>query len=66
MEKHHRKPKAQKGRNNRRNISYVPKEEHRAWHVLFNGDLTPQEIAKKINAQFLDPDWFMVAIDRRR
>ena len=66
MEKHHRKSKAQKGRSNRRNISWLNEEEHKAWHILFNGELTPQEIAKKINERYLDPDWFMVAIDRRR
>ena len=65
MDKHHRKPKAQGGKSNRRNISYLTKEEHEAWHKIFNGHRTPEEIADILTRKFIDPDYFMVAIKRR-
>jgi hypothetical protein len=62
--RHHRKSRAQKGKNNKRNISWLPKELHVAWHTIFNGHLTPPEIAEIITELFLDPSWKLIA--RRR
>ena len=54
--KHHRKPRFVGGRNNKRNISFVCKEKHHCWHVLF-GIKTAHEIADEINKHWIDPDF---------
>jgi len=66
MSRHHRRPKAQKGKNSKRNISWVSQVEHRSWHTIFNGMLTPLEIADIINTKFLDPDWELIAIRKEK
>ena len=43
LSKHHRKLQSHGGGNSKRNISYVPLWQHRAWHVLYK-DLKPQDI----------------------
>ena len=59
MVRHHRKPKSHGGKGHKRNISIVPEDQHKAWHLLF-GNLTPLEIALVINERWLDADWILV------
>lgn len=60
---HHRKPKklGGSGKITSPNMIEVPVVQHRAWHTLF-GIQTPADIAKTINATWLDPEWEMVAV----
>jgi len=60
---HHRKPKSQGGGKEPRNLSTVPVKKHRAWHLLFR-NCKPEEIARIINATWLDPD-FKLTVERR-
>lgn len=57
--KHHRKARFNGGRNEKRNISYVPQYKHDAWHKLF-GIMTPHQIAKEINEKWIDPDYKLI------
>ena len=52
---HHRKCRSNGGGNEKRNISSVTNQQHRAWHLLFQNKEAP-EIAKLINEVWLDPD----------
>ena len=54
--KHHRKPRANGGRNHKRNISYVPDHQHSAFHTLF-GTKNVYEIAQELNEHWIDPDF---------
>ncbi len=56
----YRKPQSIGGSNNLRNISYLSEDVLKAWNLLFH-DLTAQQIAHKINVQFVDPDFVLVA-----
>lgn len=60
ISKHHRRPKALGGRNDRRNISFVRENLHRAWHLLFDG-CDPTGVAHIITTYWLDPEWEMIA-----
>lgn len=62
--KHHRKPQAQGGGDEDSNISFVRENKHRAWHLLFSGDMTPEDIAREINEVWLDPDFKLVVVRR--
>lgn len=53
---HHRKPRSLGGLSTPENISRVDEVQHRAWHTLFC-NMTPEKIAKKINAKWLDPEY---------
>jgi hypothetical protein len=61
---HHRKPKARGGTNHPKNISNVPKSQHRAWHTLF-GDRRPEDITNFINEVWIDPDYMLVCVNRK-
>jgi hypothetical protein len=63
-DRHHRKPRSIGGKNNKENVSILPRKKHVAWHVLFQNYDAPT-IAEVINQFYLDPDWFMVAVPRR-
>lgn len=62
-DKHHRKPRSIGGTNEPRNISHVPRNKHEAYHLLFS-NCTASQIADILNAYWLDPDFFLVAIPR--
>lgn len=62
---HHRKPKSRGGTNEARNLSIVPIKKHNAWHRLF-ANYDPPMIAKIINDSWLDPDYYLVAIPRKK
>ncbi|MEO5646597.1 MAG: hypothetical protein ABIQ91_03925 [Candidatus Paceibacterota bacterium] len=61
LSKHHRLPVSRGGKNTSENISIVSAVAHRAWHTLF-GNMTPTEIAKEINANWIDPAYEVCAI----
>lgn len=58
--RHHRRPRSRGGDNSEKNISYVDRDQHSAWHLLFKNH-EPECIAEIITALWLDPDWEMVA-----
>lgn len=60
--KHHRRPRKQGGGNEDSNISLVQNRLHRAWHMLFSGDMTPEDIAERISDTWLDPRYKLVAV----
>jgi len=62
MEIHHRRPVAQGGRHwePETNQVQIRQNQHRAWHTLFQGDMTPDDIACVINHLFLDPRFYFV------
>lgn len=64
-DRHHRRPKSLGGDYSDRNISVVPPKYHRAWHLLFGND-SPQEIAKKITEIWIDPDYYVIAVPRKK
>ncbi len=64
-DRHHRKPSSVGGSNDPRNISLVPQEHHRAFHRLFGND-SPKEVARKLTAIWIDPDVYMIALNRHK
>jgi len=64
---HHRKPKVRggSGRISSSNMVHVSVVKHRAWHCLFVTQ-TPQQIASTINRTWLDAEWEMVAVRRKK
>lgn len=63
MTRHHRKPIARGGTNESKNISFISREKHQAWHLLFN-HMGAEEIARTMNTFYLDSDYEMVAIKK--
>lgn len=61
---HHRRPQSLGGTRSKRNIIRIKENLHRSWHTLFQA-LPPEEIAKVINAIYLDPDWKFIAVKRK-
>ena len=51
--KHHRRPRSIGGTSSSKNISIVPDNKHRAWHLLF-GNMEPVEIVREINKFWID------------
>ena len=64
-DRHHRKPKSRRGRNNDKNISVVNAKCHRSYHQLF-GNLLPHEITSVLNDVWIDPDFYLVCMPRKR
>ena len=62
---HHRRPQALGGQSNPENISIVPIKKHRAWHILFRNH-PPEVIAEIINKTWLDPEFELVVIPRKK
>lgn len=62
---HHRCPKSLGGKAVQGNISLVPGNKHRAWHLLFRNH-PPEIVAKIINKVWIDPDYEMVVVRRRK
>lgn len=56
---HHRRPVVLGGTNESRNLSLLPKDKHRAWHILFSTS-PPAHIVALINRLYLDPDYELV------
>lgn len=64
LTRHHRRPVSLKGSDSFRNISWVSKTRHAAWHTLF-GNMTPQDIARTVNSVYLDPDYEFIVRKKR-
>lgn len=62
---HHRLPESRGGTNEQRNISIVPKSYHDAWHHLF-GNMTAEEVAQSITDTWICPDFYFIAVPRKR
>lgn len=62
MSIHHRRPRAQDGQHWKPEINQVkvPLTQHRAWHTLFDGTLSPHDICAIINAIWLDPRYEVI------
>jgi hypothetical protein len=62
---HHRKPTSIGGsRRDKRNLSWIIRIQHRAWHILFSNH-TAETICAIINEKFLDPDYEFVCQRRK-
>ncbi|MDE1919561.1 MAG: hypothetical protein KGH56_02560 [Patescibacteria group bacterium] len=55
LEKHHRRPSSQGGKNNRRNISYLSPLLHWAWHLIFKNWLA-ERIVAEMTERYIEPD----------
>jgi hypothetical protein len=62
---HHRKCKSNGGTSERANLSVVPDVKHTAWHILFT-NRDPESIARYINAVWLDPEFELICIPRKK
>ena len=62
---HHRRPKSQNGDDSKRNVVRVLTSKHRAYHQIFQNKL-PKEVAKILTDTWIDPDYYMVAIPRKK
>lgn len=65
IERHHRRPRSRGGTDHHSNISHVRQSEHRAWHTLF-GNMLADEVAAMITDTWIDSDYYLVAIPRKR
>lgn len=65
MERHHRLPRSRGGTNHDRNISMVERRHHQAWHLLFS-NMEADEVADAITDLWIDPDFYLVAIPRKK
>lgn len=65
MDRHHRLPRSRGGSNHPNNISIVEQKQHRAWHMLV-GNMTAKEAAKMLSDVWIDPNYYFVAIPRKR
>jgi hypothetical protein len=63
--RHHRKPRSVGGSDRKDNISRIPEDLHRAWHLLFANN-PPHTIANLINEFYIDPDWELTVMRRNR
>ena len=65
MDRHHRLPRSRSGGNSLANISIVEQKLHRAWHLLV-GNMTASEAAKMISDIWIDSNYYLVAVPRKR
>lgn len=47
------------------NLSTVEQSQHRAWHLLV-GNMTAQEAAKMLSDIWIDSNYYLVAVPRKR
>lgn len=70
-EVHHRHPRSRKrtykGKhiNEERNLTVLPRDQHKAWHTLVKNEL-PSEFVKRLNEEFMPPDYYLVAVPRHK
>ncbi len=57
-DQHHRLPKKDKRRRNKRYISSVRQAQHRGWHMLCQESFNPYVVARIINRYFIHPDFY--------
>lgn len=60
---HHKRPRSLGGASTPENMSYVPVELHRAWHLLFQ-NYEAQQIADIINQHWLDPAFVFLTVGK--
>ena len=65
MNRHHRLPRSRGGANSLANISIVDQKLHRAWHMLV-GNMTAPEAAKMFSDTWIDAEYYLVAVPRKR
>ena len=63
--RHHRLPKSRGGSGHPENISLVDPERHFLWHALFL-NMNAEEIVEEINRVWIDPQFQMKCVRRRR
>jgi len=65
--RHHRLAKANGGTANfpQNNISLVTKVQHRAFNILFGGDATVWQVARRLSQIWVDPRYEIIVIKRR-
>ena len=61
LEKHHRLPSSQGGKNNKRNISYLSPLLHWAWHLLFRNWLA-EKIVAEMAERYIEPDVMLFVV----
>lgn len=59
-DRHHRKCRSHGKSEHPENVVLVRKDEHRAFHLLF-ADMRPHEVAARLSALWIDPEWVLVA-----
>lgn len=68
---HHKHPRSRKrvypGQhiNEERNLSILRRVDHQAWHQLTKNQL-PKEFVRRLNEEFMPPDWYLVAVPRHK
>lgn len=62
---HHRKPRSMQGTNAPENLSTVNVAHHVAYHTLF-GPGDPHFIAKYLNETWIDPDYVLIVVKKRK
>jgi len=65
MDRHHRLPRSRGGSNTLSNLSTVEQSHHRAWHLLV-GNMTAPEAAKMLSDIWIDSNYYLVAVPRKR
>jgi len=65
MDRHHRLPRSRGGSNDARNSSIVERKLHKAWHMLA-GNMTAPEVAAMLTDTWIDADYCLVAVPRKR
>jgi len=67
VERHHRKPRSRGGTDTSppNNVVTVVKKYHQAYHLLF-GNMQPNEIARVLTDAWIDPDYYLVAVKRKK
>jgi hypothetical protein len=61
--RHHRKCRSNGGTDESRNISWVNKYDHQAYHMLFQ-NFEAERIAEILNNIWIDPAWELIARKR--
>lgn len=60
---HHRRPRSAGGKSNKKNCIRVPKNQHKAFHLLFR-NYSPEIVAEILNKYWIDPNFQLVALQR--
>lgn len=64
MTRHHRRPKAYFGSNDKDNISIVPEKLHNCYHALFGHGGDVQNTANILNETWIDKRYFLIVVER--
>ena len=61
LTKHHRKPSSIGGDSSPSNLSWLPANQHQAWHLCFS-NMTAPTICAILNEKYIDPHYRFVCI----